>query len=312
MNKLLIALLLAAIAPMVAAKTPPHKTTSAKLEKIVQLKQGEIGRWPDLAAKECAIDGKRYPAVDAVCYYPVDIRAKPGRHAIVLWDQDGKQHKGWARIEAVDWPEVKLTLPNDTYVKVSEDNQRRAKKERADVLALFERKPTPARFSLPLGGPATPLPHNEDDFGSKRVFNDVIRSQHTGRDYPVAEGSAVKAIADGSVVLAEEHFLTGKTVFIDHGDGLFSETFHLSDIAVKAGDEIKRGDVIGKVGATGRTTGPHLHLGLRWVGRRVDPQPLLDNPLQLHDVGDSPVEAARKENATAEPKETTPPNDDEG
>lgn len=312
MNKLPLALLIVAIAPLANAKThhvkkPPVATS----EKTVLLKQGEIGRWPDLAAKECAIDAKRYPAVDAVCYYPVDIRAKVGRHAITLWDQDGKQHKGWARVEAVDWPEVKLTLPNDTYINVSPDNQRRATKERAAVLALLKVKVTPARFSLPLGAPATPLPNYEDDFGSKRVFNDKVHSQHTGRDYPVPEGSPVKAIADGTVVLAEEYFLTGKTVFVDHGDGLVSEIFHLSELAVKPGDEVKRGDVLGKVGGTGRATGPHLHLGLRWVGQRVDPQPLLDNPLQLHDVGDSPIEVERKENATAEPKEKTPPNDDD-
>jgi murein DD-endopeptidase MepM/ murein hydrolase activator NlpD len=282
---------------------PAHTRATAAPAKSVMLKQGEVGRWPGLAARRCALDGKAYPAVDSVCYFPIDIEAKAGRHPIAVWDQDGRQHKGTAIVEVVDWPTLQVTLPNDTYINVSPDNERRATKERAAVLKLFRGTPADARFSLPLGAPATPLPRNEDDFGSLRTFNAEVESQHTGRDYPVAEGSAVKAVADGTVVLAEEHFMTGKSVFIDHGDGMVSMNFHLSDIEVEPGDEVKRGQEIGKVGATGRTSGPHLHLGIRWIGARIDPQPLLDSPLTLHEVGDTPVESEHKEVRTAEPKE---------
>jgi hypothetical protein len=297
------------------AKAKPAKNAVAPVpSKSVTLKQGEVGRWPGLAAKRCAIDGKAYPAVDAVCYFPVDIEAKAGRHPIVVWDQDGKQHKGVAIVESVAWPTVKIELPNDTYIKVSPENEKRAAKERAEVLKLFRGKAEEPHFSLPLGAPASPLNRNEDDFGSVRTFNELVKSQHTGRDYPVADGAPVKAVADGKVVLAEEHFLTGKSVYIDLGDGMVSMNFHLSAIGVKAGDEVKRGQEIGKVGATGRASGPHLHLGVRWTGARIDPQPLLDSPLTLHEVGDKPAEAERKEERAAEPKESTQSirRDDEG
>jgi len=174
---------------------------------------------------------------------------------------------------------------------------------------------TPPAFSLPFAAPASPLPKNENDFGSQRLFNGKLESEHTGRDYPVNEGTPVKAIADGSVVLAEPQFVTGNSVYIDHGDGLISASFHLSAIAVHTGDTVKRGQVIGKVGGTGRASGVHLHLGIRWLTARVDPQPLLEKPLQLHDVGDSPIEVERKDKKVKqEPKESnaTIRRDEEG
>jgi len=183
------------------------------------------------------------------------------------------------------------------------------------VLKLFAAKAGMPRFSLPLGAPASTLPKSENNFGSLRIFNGAIESRHAGRDYPVNEGTPVKAIADGTVVIADVHFLSGNSVYIDHGGGLISASFHLSAIAVQPGDEVKRGDVIGKVGATGRATGAHLHLGIRWLAARIDPQPLLGSPLQLHDVGETPAATERKiEKATAEPKEShqSRVRDDEG
>jgi len=291
----------------------PKPPAASKLS--VNLNQGEVARWPGIAAQSCLLAGKKYPAVDSVCYYPFDVQAKPGRYSIAVVDQDGKQHRAVAIVERVERPRVDINLPDDSYINVSPENQQRALLEREAVLKLFAAKIEAPRFSLPLGAPAKPLPKNENDFGSLRTFNGKVESQHTGRDYPVNEGSPIKAIADGTVMLADEHFLTGNSVYIDHGDGMVSASFHMSAIAVQAGDQVKRGDVIGKVGATGRASGAHLHLGIRWLAARVDPQPLLESPLQLHDVGDNPAEIERKdEKAKAEPKESNQSikRDDEG
>ncbi len=270
--------------------------------------QGGVARWTGLAAEDCAIMGKRYPAVDAVCYYPIDLRAKPGVHEIALYDQDGKQHLGSLTVEAVEFPEVEITLPDDTYVELSEANRNRHIEERARVLALFKGKPGPAQFSLPLAQPAN-MPASENDFGSRRLFNGVRKSQHTGRDAPVAMGTAVKAVADGKVLLAEDQFFTGHSVFVDHGGGLVSMNFHMSELLVAAGDEIKRGQTLGKVGSSGRSTGPHLHLGMRWMGARIDPYLLLASPNLLPTVGETVVKAEAKIDAarTAEPEEVDPP-----
>jgi murein DD-endopeptidase MepM/ murein hydrolase activator NlpD len=112
-------------------------------------------------------------------------------------------------------------------------------------------------------------------FGSRRFFNDQPRSPHSGADYAAAEGAAVFSVAPGTVVLAADLFFSGNSVFVDHGDGLVSMYFHLRSISVVEGEALESQAVIGEVGQTGRTTGPHLHLGFRWRGARVDPDLLL-------------------------------------
>jgi murein DD-endopeptidase MepM/ murein hydrolase activator NlpD len=310
-------LLLTALALACAsAMAKPAAAISAPAAALsVTLNQGEVARWPGIAAKSCVLGGKKYPAVDSVCYYPFDVEAQPGRHAIAVIDQDGKRHNATAIVEKVDRPKVDITLKDDSYINVSKENQKRASHEREAVLKLFGAGVGEPQFSLPLGAPASPLPKNEDDFGSQRTFNGKVESEHTGRDYPVTEGNSVRAIAAGRVVLADEHFLTGNSVYIDHGDGMVSASFHMSSVSVQAGDEVKRGQAIGKVGATGRASGTHLHLGIRWLAARVDPQPLLDSPLRLHEVGEKPAVAEHKEEkAKAEPKESNRSirRDDEG
>ena len=288
---------------------------SAMAANIVTAPQGGIARWAGMAASECGVYGKRYAAVDAVCYYPVDIRTKLGSHEIALWDQDGKQHLGSLHVEKAEFPQVDMALPEslEQYINPSEEQNKRASAEREEILKILGGSADVARFSLPLGEPAATLPGSADDFGSERLFNKEHKSLHSGRDYPVSVGSAVKAVADGTVVLAADHFFAGNSVYVDHGDGLVSMNFHLDSIAVKAGDEVKRGQTVGKVGSTGRSTGPHLHIGLRWLGKRIDPALLFANPTTLPSVSDSHAEAERKiEKAeNADPDEGDMPIDDE-
>jgi len=270
--------------------------------------QGGVGRWDSMAAESCGIFGKRYPAVDANCYYPVDMKAKVGTHEVALYDQDGKQHLASLTVQKVEFPEINITLEDDTFVKPSPENLARHKEERARVLALFTAETTPVRFSLPLSPAAKRVPKSEDDFGSRRTFNEIRKSQHTGRDFPVGAGNPVIAVAAGTVLMAEEQFFTGNTVFVDHGGGLISMNFHLGELDVAAGDEVKRGETLGKVGSTGRSTGPHMHLGIRWAGARIDPLLLLESPNALPTIGDSRKEVRDKnqEAASQEPPETKP------
>ncbi|MBX3697177.1 MAG: M23 family metallopeptidase [Dokdonella sp.] len=289
--------------------------SSAGAADIVTAPQGGVARWAGLAASDCGVYGKRYPAVDSVCYYPVDIRTRPGTHEIALWDQDGKQHLGTLRVEKAEFPQVEMELPEslDRFLDPSAEETKRAVAERAEIGKILGGSMEPAQFSLPLGSPAATLPASADDFGSERLFNKEHRSLHSGRDYPVSLGSPVKAVADGTVVLAAEHFFAGNSVFIDHGAGLVSMVFHLDSIAVKQGDAVKRGQTIGKVGSTGRATGPHLHIGLRWLGKRVDPALLLNNPNELPSVSDTRAEAQRKIDKAEqrEPDEGEMPADEE-
>jgi murein DD-endopeptidase MepM/ murein hydrolase activator NlpD len=113
-------------------------------------------------------------------------------------------------------------------------------------------------------------------FGSRSVFNGVARSPHSGADFPSASGTPIVAPNAGQVVLAKDLYFSGNTVVLDHGLGLFSLLAHLSAIDVRHGDRVTAGQTIGKVGATGRVTGPHLHWAVRLAGARIDPVAVLE------------------------------------
>jgi murein DD-endopeptidase MepM/ murein hydrolase activator NlpD len=152
----------------------------------------------------------------------------------------------------------------------------RIRREAKIVSTLWHRK-GPTRFQLPLAPPLNPLPEARS-FGSRRVFNGEPRNPHSGVDYSAAIGTPVLAAAAGKVVVADDHYFGGNSVYLDHGDELITMYFHLAEISVSSGDDVEPGDVIGSAGATGRVTGPHLHFGVRWHGARIDPTLLLIDP----------------------------------
>jgi murein DD-endopeptidase MepM/ murein hydrolase activator NlpD len=114
-----------------------------------------------------------------------------------------------------------------------------------------------------------------DVFGSQRIFNGTAQSPHMGLDFRVPAGTPVAAMNDGTVLLARPLFYEGNFVVIDHGQGLLTLYLHLSEFKVKEGDVVKRGQIIGLSGGTGRATGPHLHVAVRWQGTYLDPARLV-------------------------------------
>jgi murein DD-endopeptidase MepM/ murein hydrolase activator NlpD len=110
-----------------------------------------------------------------------------------------------------------------------------------------------------------------DVFGSQRVFNGKTSSPHLGLDFRVPSGTPVTAMNDGTVLLARPLYFEGNFVVIDHGQGLLTLYLHLSEFKVKEGEQVKRGQEIGLSGGTGRATGPHLHVAVRWQGTYLDP-----------------------------------------
>jgi murein DD-endopeptidase MepM/ murein hydrolase activator NlpD len=125
-------------------------------------------------------------------------------------------------------------------------------------------------FLLPLNGPVTTR------FGTGRVLNGKPRSSHSGVDIAGERGTRVLGANSGKVVLAEDFYLMGKTVVVDHGWGVSTIYAHLDRIDVREGQELKRGQVLGTVGSTGRATGPHLHLGAFIRGAKIDPLKLIE------------------------------------
>jgi len=107
------------------------------------------------------------------------------------------------------------------------------------------------------------------------VFNGTVESTHQGLDFRVPSGTLVAAVNSGRVILARLLFFEGNCVVLDHGQGLLTLYLHLSKFLIKEGDDVKKGQAIGLSGGTGRATGPHLHLAVRWQGVYLDPAVLL-------------------------------------
>lgn len=179
----------------------------------------------------------------------------------------------------VKWVTHKLTVA-PKYVEPPKEVLDRLQKERTvtkKILATISPNPTwQLPFTRPVKGTIS------GSFAARRVFNDKPRSPHLGTDMRGAIGTDILAMADGVVLLAKEHYYSGNAVWIDHGQGVISMYGHMSEFAVKTGDTVRQGQKIGKVGATGRVTGPHLHLSLYIQGVAVDAVPFFrTSPLEI-------------------------------
>ena len=164
------------------------------------------------------------------------------------------------RIEGV--PQKTVTPAPGYYERIRKEAVL-ARKARADISQRQDYRQT---FEWPLLGPITGV------YGSQRVYNGVPKRPHFGVDVAAPTGTKVRAPISGLVTLAyDDMFFSGGTLIVDHGHGLSSTFIHLSKILVEQGQEVKQGDVIAEVGATGRVTGPHLDWRMNWFDQRVDP-----------------------------------------
>jgi len=202
---------------------------------------------------------------------PVRYRTKPGLYKLKIVYQDkvktynvkvswGNYKKEKLRVAK------KLVYPPKSVLKRIRSEYKEAMKIYGSVIpeALWKHK-----FSLPLDSYIT------SPFGSARVFNDKVKSFHTGLDFRAKTGTPVKASNDGVVVLAKNRYFAGNSVIISHGRGIYTCYYHLSKINVKKGESVKKGQVIGLSGKTGRVTGPHLHFTTWLQGVIVNPKVLI-------------------------------------
>lgn len=165
-----------------------------------------------------------------------------------------------------EYPESKLTVDP----KFTQPPPPRARVERETITEAYKRGAAEqlwsAAFLRPAPGVETSL------YGVRRTFNAKLASRHQGIDYDGRTGDPVYAANDGVVVLAApDYYYTGNAVFLDHGSGLFTVYYHLSQLDVKTGDRVQRGQKLGLLGATGRVTGPHLHFGVKLLGYYINP-----------------------------------------
>ena len=221
----------------------------------------------------------------------VDLEKAPGEYELKVTGQTASGEKivcrAMVEVKKGQFATEKLQVGKQ-FVEPNPEQIKRANEELQKLREIFDRV-TPERlwdgkFRVPLDGVTTGA-----NFGKRRILNGNPGSPHSGLDLPGATGTPVHAAQRGRVVLAEELFFAGNAVVVDHGLGIYTFYGHLSQIDVKVGDTLEPGTVLGKVGATGRVTGPHLHWGLTVERARV-------NPLQIVKLlGNASGEPARKD-----------------
>ncbi|MEX5213218.1 MAG: M23 family metallopeptidase [Nitrospiraceae bacterium] len=218
-------------------------------------------------------------APGSVALLGLDLQDDPGTHELVVEIRNGEQQRRLSYNILVlkeKFSVERLKLPKEK-VDLDEQGLARYKREQEQVRAVLADDSRirlwSADFLEPVGG------KRSGRFGSVRVLNGQPKSPHRGEDIAAPIGADVVATNDGIVRLTVDHVFSGLGVYLDHGLGLYSMYFHLSEVLVKDGDPVKAGQVIGKVGASGRATGPHLHWGVRLNGAWINPYALVGLPL---------------------------------
>ena len=202
----------------------------------------------------------------------------PGTHELRI--EEGKEQKIEQKIvrfnvSTKQYPEQRITLKDGGKVNLSAENEARAEREIARIQSLKRHwRDTPdtrADFKRPAEGKLV------SRFGLRRFFNGEPRAPHNGLDVAVPRGTPVKAAAQGIVLDVNDYFFNGKTVFVDHGNGLITMVCHLDRIDVRAGESVSQGQPLGLSGMTGRASGPHLHWSVVLNGVMVDPDLFLQH-----------------------------------
>jgi murein DD-endopeptidase MepM/ murein hydrolase activator NlpD len=230
-------------------------------------------------APTAAFDGKPVMVVrknDAwIAIVGIALSVEPGEYHLDVAGSAAAARPLPFQIVAKHYTVQELKVPPN-QVNLSADDEARVARETAKVRAALDtfttQVPPTLRLEQPIPG------RRSSSFGLRRVFNGESRNPHSGMDIAAPTGTPVKAPLAGRVIDVGNYFFNGNDVIVDHGMGLLTMYCHLSKIRVEVGQELKRGDILGDVGATGRVTGPHLHWGVSLNGSMVDPALFLAPP----------------------------------
>ena len=271
---------IAAVVPNAAAATPIAATKSTAPPSLelphASLVPGGIFiapvKGPADQAPIVTYDGNRAMVLRSrgkwVAVVGLPLAVKPGPASILVKSGDATELPVDFNVRDKQYTVQSLKVAPDK-VDLSPEDLERSTQESARIHAAFAtytaQPPATLRLLQPVPGIRT------SSYGLRRIFNNQPRSPHTGMDIASPTGTPIKASADGRVIEAGNFFYGGNTVIVDHGEGLITMYCHLSKIGVKIGDHLQTGDVLGKVGATGRVTGPHLHWAVVLNQTIVDP-----------------------------------------
>ncbi len=242
---------------------------------------GEVAllRWSDrgAVAGEVEFNGRTFDLDPAVhggqALLGVDLGMAPGTYPVrVRLAGSGFLIEGQVRVVTAQRPEERITLPESMVSPKDPAVIKRIERDQALLKAVFANHTAgavPETFRPPVDDPIG------SRFGLRRILNGQPRSPHAGVDFRSPRGTPVKVSAAGQVAFLGELYYTGLTVVVDHGGGLFSLYCHLDQIDCVAGQILRPAEVLGRVGSTGRSTGAHLHWGVKLRGDRVDPLALV-------------------------------------
>ncbi|MBA1293708.1 M23 family metallopeptidase [Pseudomonas lurida] len=226
----------------------------------------ELG--PSAAAPKATYQGKPVLVIKEqdswLAIVGIPLTVKPGNERISSGGRSLPFIVGYKK-----YPEQRITLKNKSQVNPAPAQLKRIEAELAVQIKAYRsfspNLPSNLILDKPVNGPLS------SKFGVRRFFNGEERNPHSGLDFAVPAGTPIKTPANGKVILVGNYFFNGNTVFVDHGQGFISMFCHMSAVDVKVGQQLVRGAVVGKVGSTGRATGPHMHWNVSLNDARVDP-----------------------------------------
>ena len=219
--------------------------------------------------------------VDDIAIVAIPLYMTSGEHEVELNYQDGTKESVTIKVLDREYPEERITVTDQEHVTPSAPTLERIREESARMRAAYRLFTAQPPDLLPIIQPVEG--RNSGVFGSRRFFNDQPRNPHSGIDWAAPTGTPIKNPTPGTVVVVGDFFFNGKTVLIDHGGGFISMMCHMSEILVSEGQRVDRGEVLGKVGTTGRSTGPHLHWTVSLSGERTDPAVFMATLNELHE-----------------------------
>lgn len=222
------------------------------------------------------------PGGQAVALLSASYDLEPGRYWVVVRTPSGEVGRQAVVVRPRAFPVQRLRVSASKEALVRSEDPQLVARRRREAEEVREARSDPSQrplwdgpFIWPLQGPI----HITSEYGLIREVNGRVTGRHSGLDLAAPEGTPVRAANGGRVVLARDHLVTGNTVILDHGWGLFTSYLHLSAILVREGQVVRKGEVIGRVGATGLSTGPHLHWAAWLPDGFIDPRVLTKGPL---------------------------------
>lgn len=248
------------------------KTAILKFDKTENIKYDKvlIGKKSYKIYNHPTDDEKLYTLI------PINYYEKPKDKKLqIIYTKNNIQKKKiiFLRIKDAKYKKEKIKVQKSKVNPTKKDVKARISKEYAEAMSIYSTSTAKnyitSKFIPPMDSKIT------SDFGKARVYNDTLNGYHSGTDYRAKIGTPIKASNDGVVILVKERFYSGGTVIINHGHGIYTCYYHMSKFNVKKGDIVKKAQIIGLSGNSGRVTGPHLHFSARVSGEQVDPLQLI-------------------------------------